>query len=33
MQLNIMNARVIALVAQDKARWQLAGDQLSSTWI
>jgi hypothetical protein len=28
MQLNIMNARVIALVAQDKARWQLAGDQL-----
>lgn len=28
MQLNIMNARVIALVAQDKDRWQLAGDQL-----
>ena len=28
MQLTIMNARVIALVAQDKARWQLAGDQL-----
>src|SRR5215210_7801882 len=28
MQLNIMNARVIALLAQDKARWQLAGDQL-----
>src|SRR5215213_11200518 len=28
MQLNIMNARVIALVAQDKVRWQLAGDQL-----
>lgn len=28
MQLNIMNARVIALVAQDKARWPLAGDQL-----
>jgi hypothetical protein len=28
MQLNIMNARAIALVAQDKARWQLAGDQL-----
>jgi MOSC domain-containing protein YiiM len=27
-QLNIMNARVIALVAQDKDRWQLAGDQL-----
>lgn len=28
MQLNVMNARVIALVAQDKDRWQLAGDQL-----
>lgn len=28
MQLNIMNARVIALVAQDKTRWPLAGDQL-----
>jgi hypothetical protein len=28
MQLNIMNARVIALVAQDRARWQLAGDEL-----
>jgi len=28
MQLNIMNARVIALVAGDKDRWQLAGDQL-----
>jgi hypothetical protein len=28
MQLNIMNARVAALVAQDKERWQLAGDQL-----
>jgi len=28
MQLNIMNSRVIALVAQDKARWPLAGDQL-----
>jgi hypothetical protein len=28
MQLNIMNARVAALVAQDKDRWQLAGDQL-----
>ncbi|HMF56341.1 MAG TPA: hypothetical protein VK619_08350 [Pyrinomonadaceae bacterium] len=27
-QLNIMNARVIDLVAQDKDRWQLAGDQL-----
>jgi hypothetical protein len=28
MQLNIMNARVIALVAQEKNRWPLAGDQL-----
>jgi hypothetical protein len=28
MQLNIMNARAIALVAGDKDRWQLAGDQL-----
>jgi len=28
MQLNIMNSRVIALVAEDKDRWQLAGDQL-----
>lgn len=28
MQLNIMNARAIALVAQDKGRWHLAGDQL-----
>jgi hypothetical protein len=28
MQLNIMNSRVAALVAQDKSRWQLAGDQL-----
>ena len=28
MQLNIMNTRVIALVAQDKERWPLAGDQL-----
>lgn len=28
MQLNIMNARVTALVAQEKDRWQLAGDQL-----
>ena len=28
MQLNIMNARVIALVAQQRDRWQLAGDQL-----
>ena len=27
-QLNVMNARVIALIAQDKARWPLAGDQL-----
>jgi hypothetical protein len=28
MQLNIMNSRVAALLAQDKNRWQLAGDQL-----
>jgi len=28
MQLNLMNARVIALIAQEKARWPLAGDQL-----
>lgn len=28
MQLNIMNARATALVAQSKERWQLAGDQL-----
>lgn len=28
MQLNIMNSRAIALVAQDKGRWHLAGDQL-----
>ena len=28
MQLNIMNSRVIALVAQGRKRWQLAGDQL-----
>jgi MOSC domain-containing protein YiiM len=27
-QLTIMNARVIALVAQEKQRWPLAGDQL-----
>jgi MOSC domain-containing protein YiiM len=27
-QLTIMNARVAELVAQDSARWQLAGDQL-----
>jgi hypothetical protein len=28
MQLNIMSARVISLVAQVKSRWPLAGDQL-----
>jgi hypothetical protein len=28
MQLNIMNARVAALVAQEKTRWALSGDQL-----
>jgi MOSC domain-containing protein YiiM len=27
-QINIMSSRVIALVAQEKGRWQLAGDQL-----
>ncbi len=27
-QLNIMNSRVAALVAQDENRWQLAGDQI-----
>ncbi len=27
-QINIMNARVIALVARERERWQLAGDQL-----
>ena len=28
MQLNVMNSRVVALVAQDPDRWALAGDQL-----
>jgi hypothetical protein len=28
MQLNIMNSRVIALLAQERDRWALAGDQL-----
>ena len=28
MQINIMNSRVIALLAQVKERWKLAGDQL-----
>jgi MOSC domain-containing protein YiiM len=28
MQINIMNARAVALVAQEKERWSLAGDQL-----
>jgi len=28
MQLNVMNTRVVALVAQDPSRWALAGDQL-----
>jgi hypothetical protein len=28
MQLNVMNARVIELLAQDRERWALAGDQL-----
>jgi hypothetical protein len=28
MQINVMSSRVAALVSQDRARWQLAGDQL-----
>ena len=28
MQLNLMNSRIIDLIAQDKKRWKLAGDQL-----
>jgi MOSC domain-containing protein YiiM len=28
MQLNVMNARAVALVAQSPLRWPLAGDQL-----
>lgn len=28
MQLNVMNARAVALVAQSKERWPLAGDQI-----
>ena len=28
MQLNVMNSRMIALIAQDADRWELAGDQL-----
>jgi hypothetical protein len=28
MQLNVMNSRVVALLAQDRGRWHLAGDQL-----
>ena len=28
MQINVMNARAVALVAQDPSRWALAGDQL-----
>ena len=28
MQLNLMNARVTELIAVDRARWPLAGDQL-----
>lgn len=28
MQLNVMNARAIALVARERGRWPLAGDQL-----
>src|SRR5262252_8708703 len=28
MQINVMSARVVALLAQDRSRWPLAGDQL-----
>lgn len=28
MQINVMNSRVIDLIAQDRGRWSLAGDQL-----
>ena len=28
MQLNLINVRLVALVAQDRSRWHLAGDQL-----
>jgi MOSC domain-containing protein YiiM len=28
MQLNLINSRLVALVAQDRGRWHLAGDQL-----
>lgn len=28
MQLNLMNARAIALIAQNRSRWPMAGDQL-----
>lgn len=28
MQLNIINTRLVALIAPDESRWQLAGDQL-----
>lgn len=28
MQLNVMNSRILHLVAQDRERWRLAGDQL-----
>ena len=28
MQINLMNARAVALIARDRARWPLAGDQL-----
>jgi hypothetical protein len=28
MQLNLINARLVSLVAQDRSRWHLAGDQL-----
>jgi MOSC domain-containing protein YiiM len=28
MQLNVMNARAVALIAREEGRWALAGDQL-----
>jgi hypothetical protein len=28
MQLNVMNARAVALIAREESRWALAGDQL-----
>jgi hypothetical protein len=33
MQLNVMNSRAVALVAQSKERWALAGDQIDQDLI